>query len=59
MSEETWGAVDRYIAERLVDEDDALRAALAASDAAGLPAGTITSNQTPPACINRVCPARS
>ena len=45
MSEETWGAVDRYIAERLVDEDDALRAALAASDAAGLPAGTITSNQ--------------
>ena len=45
MDEQTWGAVDRYIAERIVDEDAALRAALAASDAAGLPAGSITSSQ--------------
>lgn len=45
MAEQIWDAVDRYIAERLVGEDDALRAVLTASDAVGLPAGTITSNQ--------------
>jgi predicted O-methyltransferase YrrM len=33
-----WEDVDRYIADTLVGEDDALRAALEASDAAGLPA---------------------
>jgi predicted O-methyltransferase YrrM len=38
-----WEDVDRYIADTLVGEDDALRAALAASDAAGLPAINVSS----------------
>ncbi len=42
---ETWTAVDRYIADHLVREDAALRAALGASEAAGLPAGSITPSQ--------------
>jgi predicted O-methyltransferase YrrM len=38
MSQEQWTAVDRYIAELFVASDPALDAALADSDAAGLPA---------------------
>jgi predicted O-methyltransferase YrrM len=37
MSREQWQAVDAYIGDRLVRQDAALEAALAASDAAGLP----------------------
>jgi predicted O-methyltransferase YrrM len=37
MSEGVWSQVDDYFAERLRGNDDALDAALAASDAAGLP----------------------
>ena len=33
---DTWTAVDRYVSDLLVGRDDALEAALAASDAAGL-----------------------
>lgn len=45
MSQEQWSAVDRYIAERLVPSDPALEAALAASEAAGLPAISVAANQ--------------
>ncbi len=38
MSRELWTAVDRYIADLLVDQDDGLGAALRASAEAGLPA---------------------
>jgi predicted O-methyltransferase YrrM len=38
MSQEQWTAVDRYIADLFVPSDPALEAALADSDAAGLPA---------------------
>ena len=37
MSHETWTTVDRYIADQFIPHDAALDAALAASDAAGLP----------------------
>jgi predicted O-methyltransferase YrrM len=37
-----WEEVDRYIGETLVRADDALEAALAASDAAGLPAISVS-----------------
>lgn len=40
-----WSAVDGYIIEQLLDEDPVLDAALAASDAAGLPPIAITPNQ--------------
>ncbi|MGH6811633.1 MAG: O-methyltransferase [Methylocella sp.] len=45
MTEALWTAVDRYITEMLVPSDAALDAALAASDAAGLPAIQVTPNQ--------------
>jgi predicted O-methyltransferase YrrM len=45
MTEELWSAIDRYINEHLVPDDPALEAALAASDAAGLPPIAITPNQ--------------
>jgi predicted O-methyltransferase YrrM len=35
--DETWIAIDDYVAENVLDEDPALEAALAASEAAGLP----------------------
>ena len=38
MDQERWTEVDRYITERVLPADPALEAALAASDAAGLPA---------------------
>jgi len=37
MSQEQWNAVDRYLSDLFVGSDPALEAALAASDAAGLP----------------------
>ncbi|MGQ0446448.1 MAG: O-methyltransferase [Beijerinckiaceae bacterium] len=45
MTETLWTAVDEYITRMLVASDAALDAALAASDAAGLPAIQVTPNQ--------------
>src|ERR1700727_1356824 len=45
MTQELWSAVDRYICDRLLDEDPVLDAAIAASDAAGLPQIAVTANQ--------------
>lgn len=45
MSQDLWTAVDAYIAEHLLPRDSALEAALAASDAAGLPSIAVTPNQ--------------
>lgn len=42
---ERWTAVDRYITNRLVPADPALEAALADSDAAGLPSIAVTPSQ--------------
>jgi predicted O-methyltransferase YrrM len=44
-TQELWNAVDRYICEHLLGEDPVLDAALAASDAAGLPSIAVTPNQ--------------
>jgi len=38
MSEEIWAAVDEFVCETLTPDDEALRGALEAADAAGLPA---------------------
>jgi predicted O-methyltransferase YrrM len=40
-----WRAVDDYLVDRLIPADPALEAALAASDAAGLPAIQVAANQ--------------
>ncbi len=45
MSLDRWQQVDRYLGEALVPEDAALRDAVAASDAAGLPAIQVAPNQ--------------
>jgi predicted O-methyltransferase YrrM len=45
MSEDTWTAVDEYVAEQLIGEDAALDAALAASAEAGLPAIAVSPPQ--------------
>ena len=45
MNQHLWTAVDDYISEHLLPVDPALDAALAASDAAGLPSIAITPNQ--------------
>jgi len=45
MSRQQWTAVDDYITGALVESDEALDAALAASDAAGLPAIAVTPAQ--------------
>lgn len=45
MSLDRWERVDRYLCEALVPEDAALRDALEASRAAGLPAIQVTPNQ--------------
>jgi len=45
MTRRLWAEVDRYIAERLISEDAVLDAALAASDAAGLPSGAVSASQ--------------
>jgi predicted O-methyltransferase YrrM len=37
MTQETWSAVDDYIADKLIGADDALEAALELSESAGLP----------------------
>jgi predicted O-methyltransferase YrrM len=45
MSETDFNAVDDYIAELLVEDDPALKAALAASEASGLPHINVAPNQ--------------
>jgi predicted O-methyltransferase YrrM len=45
MSEKKWREVDRYIVEELVGHDPVLEAALAASEAAGLPPIHVAPNQ--------------
>ncbi|RYH11987.1 MAG: methyltransferase, partial [Alphaproteobacteria bacterium] len=45
MSEALWSQVDEYIVDRLVKEDAALAAALAANAAAGLPAMDVSAAQ--------------
>jgi predicted O-methyltransferase YrrM len=40
-----WGAVDEYVAARLIPEADALEGVLAASADAGLPVGAIAASQ--------------
>jgi predicted O-methyltransferase YrrM len=45
MSQELWSAVDEYICKRLLAPDPALDAAVAASEAAGLPPIAVTANQ--------------
>lgn len=45
MSQAVWRAVDSYIAERLVGEEPALEAALAASETAGLPPMAVSPNE--------------
>jgi predicted O-methyltransferase YrrM len=45
MSETDFGAIDEYIAELLVEDDPALKAALTASEAAGLPQINVAPNQ--------------
>lgn len=42
---ETWTAVDQYLSDLLIPHDDALDAALKASDAAGLPQIQVAANQ--------------
>ena len=42
MDEARWDAVDKYVTSLLVHEDEALKAASRASDAAGLPAIAVT-----------------
>ena len=44
-NQDRWTAVDRYLTDKLVPPDAALEAALAASDAAGLPAINVAPNQ--------------
>jgi predicted O-methyltransferase YrrM len=45
MGQRQWTEVDRYISDRLVPPDPALEAALAASEAAGLPPIAVAPNQ--------------
>ncbi|MBF5014816.1 methyltransferase, partial [Burkholderia pseudomultivorans] len=45
MDQDQWNQVDAYFSATLVPSDDALDAALAASEAAGLPAINVAPNQ--------------
>ncbi|MER7663806.1 MULTISPECIES: O-methyltransferase [unclassified Streptomyces] len=45
MTQEQWNAVDRYITDLLAPDDEALAAALAESESAGLPAIAVAGNQ--------------
>jgi predicted O-methyltransferase YrrM len=45
MSQDQWTTIDRYLTDALLPPDEALEAALAASDAAGLPAIAVAPNQ--------------
>ena len=45
MNQETWSNVDKYFTDLLVPSDPALNAALADTDAAGLPQHNVAPNQ--------------
>ncbi|TMK26068.1 MAG: methyltransferase, partial [Actinobacteria bacterium] len=45
MTQEQWSAIDRYIGDHLLEADPVLDAALAASEAGGLPAIAVTPAQ--------------
>ncbi len=45
MTQDQWNAVDRYVTELLAPDDEVLSAALASSEAAGLPAIAVAGNQ--------------
>jgi predicted O-methyltransferase YrrM len=45
MSQNAWNDVDRYLSDLIVPQDEALEAALKASEAAGLPAINVAPNQ--------------
>jgi predicted O-methyltransferase YrrM len=45
MNQETWSSVDKYFTDLLVPSDPALNAALADTDAAGLPQHNVAPNQ--------------
>lgn len=45
MTNDVWAAVNDYVADYLLPQDPVLDAALAASDAAGLPSGTSSSTR--------------
>jgi len=45
MSQEQWTAIDQYLTDALLAPDEALEAALEASEAAGLPAIAVAPNQ--------------
>jgi len=45
MPQDQWIAIDRYLTDALLPPDEALEAALAASDAGGLPAIAVAPNQ--------------
>ena len=45
MSQELWSAIDEYITQQIVREDDALRAATQATEEAGLPQIAVAPNQ--------------
>ena len=45
MTQQLWTDVDRYFSDQLIPRDDELEGALAASDAAGIPAINVTPNQ--------------
>jgi predicted O-methyltransferase YrrM len=45
VAQDQWTAIDRYLTDALLPHDAALEAALAASDAAGLPAIAVAPNQ--------------
>jgi predicted O-methyltransferase YrrM len=49
--QETWDAVDRYVGEHLVGEDDVLEAALAESESNGLPAIAVSPAQGKLLCL--------
>jgi predicted O-methyltransferase YrrM len=60
MSQQTWTAVDRYFEDLLAPGDDVLAAALAASDAAGLPPHQVAANQGKLlALLARLCGAQA
>jgi predicted O-methyltransferase YrrM len=59
MTQETWTAVDCYIADLLAQPDEALEHALEASDAAGLPAIAVSAAQGKfLQLVARICGAR-
>lgn len=51
MSQDLWTAIDEYITEQIVHEDDALRAASEATVAAGLPQIAVAPNQGKLLCL--------